>query len=261
MKRLLILFSMLFTFTALFSAQKEIKLNRSHSWTRLAFSGKSATKGIGFLAMAGSRYNLSLSKNLNEKEIDDKNTEAWLQELWVGPTFTKKIATNLTFKSLLLYRPQLYYLDEVGGDPFTRHTFSLHNNIVYKYGKIRLRYRLTLWDLMSVEDADGKSYENEIILRNLIGISIPIIPKINGVIEEEIFLKTTASENDNDGTEFFNRNVIWAGLDYKVTNNFKVELRYAWMYINSTSNDSLQIQVNDHYALVTFFYNFNISGD
>lgn len=290
-----ILLGFLFVSGSLFGAdQTETTVTRSQFWGRLAFKGQLMDNGLGVFAMVGSRNNLSIdiTNKVGGTETDVENLEtqgSWLNEVWVGPSYTTKLAPKFKYSGILAYRPQIWFMgdpkkfnsdapaakqDVLWGEQHMRHTIDFHNNFIYNLGFMKLKYRLILWDTLPytdglTKDADDatKDYEwsNQLISRNKFEIIVPVHKMLDLVVAEEIFLNLTPDENEGDVT--FWKNAIWAGVDVKPIKGLNVMLRYIHFLTYAEGDENTDYIGNqkktviDHYAFVQVNYSMNLAGN
>ena len=252
MKKIIV--ALLLVSSTLVFSLTEIDVNRNNLWGKVSISGNFSNTNYGFLGKFGSRYNLTYLKESNGTEVDDRTIDAWLQELWLGFTYSKSLKKNLKYCAKLLYRPRFFYIDEVGAPSYQMHTFSNHNNLTYKLDKSsNLNYRMILWYQLPY-DIENAEYDAEFYNRHLIGITRKITPKFSLEFAEEILLNVTA--DDENGQEFFEKNLIYLGGTYKLSKQMGVKLFYINVFTNKLKDDVKEIDVKDNYLEFTLFYKF-----
>jgi hypothetical protein len=240
------------------AVSKNISVDRFNSWTRLQLNMKLHQNGLGLFAMAGSRYNHALSKKINGTEIDAWEIDAWLQELWIGPAYSKKVSKKLNLSANILYRPQLWYVDNEGGKQYFRNTIVNTYTVTYSLmPKLSLNSRIMFWDHLPVTTGDNRKLKNEFYIVPLLGLRAPIWPRVELMIDNEVYIKSSADKDDLEGTEHFYRNAVWTGGTVKITDHFKVTLNYVNMWTNLANTAQLKQQVTDHYILINATWSLN----
>ena len=233
---------------SVFSATKEIDVSRGQIWIRGNTQLK-LTDNFGAFAAAGSRYNYAFSKKINGIETDIESQDAWLQELWIGPVWFAYSSKKVNLTANLLYRPMFYYMDEKAGDAYVRHTFTSQYMLTINTKILTLRHRLMFWEQLAAEQG-VTSFDNELIIRPLLGVKIPIYKNISFIVDEELYLKPTADDTDKDGTEFVMRNALWIGPSITFGNGWNITVQYVPTYIVNSHNKTLSSTVWDHYAYI-----------
>lgn len=246
MKRVATLLILLTILAPIFA--QDIQINRAQLWTRITVA-PSFNNGFGAYLSAGMRDNFSISKEVNDIEKPAKEQDFWLKEMMAGASWGIKAGERSYFKTLLLYRPQFWYPDNSAGESYLRHTVMSSNNIFHKFNRITLHQKLMLWGQFETSQGDNQ-YDNELILRYLLGPEFSFNSKISLSIKAEPFFKLTADKTDPDGTELFNRFVTWAGVTIKPTKDIKLSLEYVNMQIFPKEN----IHVKDHYIYAHVTY-------
>lgn len=234
------------------SAQ-DIELKRGQLWGRVTFSPQ-FEKGFSAIISSSMRDNFSISKEVNgvEKPIDEQGN--WLNELFLGAGWKHKVGKRSVFSTQLIYRPQFWYSDNVGGNSYLRHTLMSNNNLRQKLKPITLHHRVALWGLFNKEQGDI-NLDNELILRYMFGPELNLGKKVTLFIKAEPFLKLTADDTDTDGTELFNKLYTWNGMNFKPTKGLKLSAQYINMQIFPSESK----HVTDHtvYLHVAFLPKWN----
>lgn len=222
----------------------ETTINRRQFWGRVTYMPK-LEKGLGLMISGGMRDNFSITKEVGGIEKPAVEQKFWLKELMIGPTFGKSISPKLSFNTQLLYRPQFWYPDSRGGESYLRHTIMYNGNLFQKLGKVNMHYRLSLWHQFAAEQSGSvtKEYDNELYLRLMAGPMVPLGKRVVLFSKVEPFIKVTASDSDSDGTEYFNKVILWNGLTYKLSKELSLSTQY--VYMSTFPKES--ISVNDHY--------------
>lgn len=240
----LLLLALFVSFTALpVLAAPDVQINRGQVWLRAQYHAKLTSNGFGVIAMAGSRYNYALTKTVDADDRDADTQEKWLQEFWVGPSWSKKISPKLLLKANLLYRPQMWYIDDKASEGYMRTTFTNVYTLFQKAGPVKMQYRVMLWNQFAVENRD---LDNELYNRNLVGVIVPIGKKVSLFAKDELFLKLTADDTDKDGTEVLSKNVIWSGASIKVAKSLTIALQYVFMETYKKPT----FKIRDHYIFM-----------
>lgn len=228
---------MIMAVTFLHISAQDIEITRGQFWGRVTFAPQ-FDKGFGGIVSASIRDNFSISKEVNGSEKVVTEQGNWLNELFLGASWKKKIGKKNVFMTQLIYRPQFWYPDNIGGSSYLRHTIMSNNNFFHKLKPFTLHHRISLWGLF---EEDSKR-DNELILRYKFGPQLNLGKKITIFSKVEPFLKLTASDTDTDGTEIFNRIYTWSGLTFKPTSGVKLTTQYVNMQIFPTENK----HVSDH---------------
>ncbi len=286
---------------SIFGAKLEQEVERNVFWGRLNFQAKNVYDKFGIYAMLGSRNNLGTPKitttntttNVKTETQNLENMGSWLNEAWIGPMYNTKLTPKFMYVGILAYRPQMWYygdaekftnkdysLDAVKNDnknyygkEHVRQTVDFNNNFIYNLGPVKLKYRLILWNTFAYTDGTKdvkdttKEYEwaNELINRNLIGITVPIVKWLDVVLEEEVFLNLTPEAEEGDLT--FQKNLVWAGFDVKPVKGVNISLRYINMITFAEGDASADYltdtkkTVTDHYAFAQVTYVMDMKGD
>lgn len=233
------------------SMAAETKVIRGQFWGRITYTPV-LEKGWGFMVSAGMRDNFSIKKEVDGTEKPATEQNFWLRELMVGPTFSRTLSEKIVMSNSILYRPQLWYPDNSGGESYLRHTLMLQSNLKQMVGKLRLHYRVAFWEQFeTVQIGSGtNSYDNELYLRLMAGPEWRIGEKLTLSTKIEPFLKLTASDSDRDGTEVLNKLVSWNGLTIHLTN--ALSLSSEFVHMSSFPKEGLTIRDNYIYAHMIF---------
>ncbi len=252
MKKFMILF-VLFVLTSNNFAKNEIDVIKFNGWLRAALDVKISNSEFGAYFMFGSRYNFTLKKEINGSKVSATTQDAFLQELHIGPSWQKMLLPKLFYNTKLLYHPQVFYIDDVAGQQFTRHTFDWHNNFFYNLGSFKILYRLILWNWIPQGDEtpDYKLYK-----RNLLGVIIPFNKTISFFLGNEVWLNLTTNKEIEE--EFFFRNLLMIGFNMNFSKDFNMMIRYLYSYSNISDGNIVEMNMNDHYIRTTFTYKLNL---
>ncbi len=251
MKKIFIIL-VLISIVSLSFAKDDLEINRTNLWSRLSLSGKIGTNGFGYVFNFGSRYNIGISKTLNGQDKDIDKINAWLQEFWIGGSYSKKLNDKLSYTTRLLYRPRIFFIDEVGGDSYTLQTFTNHQILKYKFNKkTSVLYRLILWD--ALENKDAKK-DAEFYTRHLLELGYNLSKKVALKLQGELILKHTA---DTDGEETLFMKNIFVGTVYKINKKSGIKVFFKNTYKNAKNTDTLQKTITDYYLELTYFYKLN----
>ncbi len=192
------------------------------------------------------RYSVNYEKTVNEKTTDSTARENWRTDLSVGPLWNHKIAGKLPLSVKVLYHPMWNNLSEPVEKKYLRHSAEIQAELIQPVGKkIKLKYRLMGLNWFEGETGEGKSLDNEFYIRMLAGGIFPVSKQFQLLLDEEIFLKPTADDTDLDGTERFNKNLIWAGGQWKPNEVVTVKLQYVHTFTNMEQTDLKEVAVND----------------
>lgn len=255
----LITFTLMFFTLSMMAADKDVSITRSHLYNRFALT-KNLGANFSLFAMAANRYNLSITKDVNEKEMDVDKQDFWLQEGWLGLMWKQKIpALKASYMTMLTYRAIYNNLSEMNDTKaYLRHTSEWHHKLVKPLTKsISLHYRTILWLYLPGEDGDDIELDTELYNRHLAGLTYRFTELFSYTFDEEIFLKLTADDNDTDGNkELFHKNAIWTGPSIHL-DKFSIDLRYIFMYTVKEDSDALSMKVYDHYGMITLKYSLD----
>jgi hypothetical protein len=256
---------MIFSITALLitsflseAAVQETDISRGQLWPRAALKVKFHSSGIGAMVMAGSRYNFSYSKTVNDKSVDSETEKAWLQEVWVGPTYGGKAGSNIKYSINLMYQPRFWYVDDDTKN-YLRHAIWNSWSLNHAIKKVGMTYRLVLWDWLPVNN-DHAELDNEFVTRLLVGAEFPLFKNFSAVADEEVYLKLSAGETDIDGTEVFSTNAASAGIKFKPIKAFDIALKYVNMFTNKQNTETKKVSVFDHYIMLDLVYALDFSA-
>lgn len=227
----------------------ETTIQRGQFWGRLTFAPK-LERGLGLFLSAGMRDNYSIKKEVDAIEKPATEQHYWLKELMIGPSYSTKLSSKVTLNGQVLYRPQLWYPGESSN--YLRHTIMYNSNLFQRLGKIKLHYRLSLWHQFAATQSGTtpKEFDNELYIRIMAGPVFPLGKRVTLFTKVEPFLKVTASESDVDGTEFFNKLVLWNGFSYKMTK----ELSLSAQYVQMTTFPHNTLTVRDHYLYLHLIF-------
>jgi hypothetical protein len=258
MKKILSISVFLFASFLSEAATQEIDISRGHLWPRATLKTKIHSSGIGAMVIAGSRYNFSYSKTVNEKDVTAETENAWLQELWLGPTFGGKLGSSLKYSVNLMYQPRFWYVDD-DSKSYVRHGIWNAWSLNHSIKKVGLTYRVVFWDWLPVS-SDNTEFDNEFITRLLVAAEFPLFKNFSAVADEEVYLKLSADETDLDGTEVFSTNAISAGIKFKPVKEFDIALKYVNMFTNKQNTEAKKISVYDHYIMIDIVYALDFSA-
>jgi hypothetical protein len=252
MKKVFAFLIILLTFAAVHSATQTIDISKGQLWGRAALKLKLNSNGFGAVVMAGSRYNVSYSKHVNSVETSTQTEDAWLQEVWVGPSYSGKHGAAVKYSASILYAPQIWYVEDDLRD-YTQHALQASYILTRTLKTVSLSYRAMLWYLFEVDNEHAK-LDNELLSRWLVNLNIPIKGIVSAIIEDEVYLKMTADEKDLDGTEVFNKNAFSAGLRIKPSKSTMIDLKYVNIFTNKQNDNIKHVFVYDHYFMIDFVY-------
>ncbi len=267
MKKILILSIIMFS-VSLHGATK-IDRTRGHIWARVSFSGTLTDSGLGVFAMVSSRYNFhARGEIVTTTSTVSLNTAdgAWNQQAWIGPQwkFSRK---NFQFITKPLYLFYTFFADEKAETPggaaklrYYRHAVDWMNDFSWKFKNLRLFYRLRMVNDFPGETGNGDELDYELINRNAFGVVVPVHKYISLFFMEEVFLKLTASDRDNDGTEFFDKNALWGGVHFKIFRGMSFRLNYGFFYINKMDTPVKEMKILDHYICMHLHYNLDFTS-
>lgn len=243
MKQVIVLLSLL---TATLFSQ-EVDITRGQFWGRVTIAPQ-FDNGFSAILSASMRDNFSITKEVNGVEKPASVQGNWLNELYLGAGWKKKVGKRSLYSTQLLYRPQFWYPNSTD-NAYLRHTIMSNNNLYNSFNRFKFHQRISLWGLFKTADEELE-YNNELIVRYLFGPELKLGKRITLSVKGEPFFKVTADETDIDGTELFNRFYVWSGVDFSPTKGVKLTLNYVNMNIFQTEQKS----VTDHtiYAHVTF---------
>ncbi|MCD4654724.1 DUF2490 domain-containing protein [bacterium] len=246
----------------LYAGQQDINVDRFQFWGNFIYKAKITQEGFGFFAKYGSRYNMDYEKEVDGVIKDDESQGSWLNELFIGPSYAKKLSDKITFSTSLQYRPMFFYLDEardVDPDSYVEHTIHWPTEVFYKTKFMTVSYRLILWNRFPTDYTKGSSEietDNEFLTRHKIGFTFPVHKKVKLHIGEEIFLLHTA----DDGQDTFWRNAVWADVTVKSPiKGLAVKLGYANYLTFKEDSAARDIDVNDHYVIFSLIYKMDFS--
>ncbi len=234
------------------SYSNDIEITRGQFWGRLTVAPQFENGWSGILS-ASMRDNVSISSEVNgtEKTLDVQGN--WLNELYLGAGWKHRVGERSIFSNQLVYRPQFWFSDGVAGDEYLRHTVMNSSNLFHKFKRVTLHQRINVWGLFETKCKD-QNFDNELILRYMFGPELRIGDKTSLFVKGEPFLKVTADDSDNDGTQLFNRFYTWSGIDFKPNQSVKLSAQYINMRTFVTENKT----VLDHtiYISATFLPNW-----
>ncbi len=227
---------------------KEIDITRGQFWGRITVAPQ-FENGFGAHLSAGMRDNLSISKEVDGEKKPSTEQGNWLNELYLGASWKTKLGKRTKFITQLTYRPQFWYPDRKAGSSYLRNTVMSSTSLFHSFKNISLHQRATLWGLFSAEQ-DSVTFDNELIVRYLLGPEIKFAKRSKISLKAEPFFKVTADGSDVDGTELFNRFYTWVGYELSPLSGVKLVLNYVNMHIYQTENK----HITDHtfYAHVIF---------
>lgn len=229
----------------------ETTVTRGQFWGRITYKPV-LEKGWGFMVSAGMRDNFSINKEVDGAEKPSTEQNFWLKELMIGPTYSRKLSEKLTMSNNILYRPQLWFPDNRAGENYLRHTLMVQSNLKQNLGKLKLHYRVSLWEQFEATQSTEipKSYDNELYLRLMAGPEITFGKKVTLSTKIEPFLKLTASETDIDGAELFNKLVSWNGIALHLTNALSLSTEF--VHMSSFPKEGLTVRDNYIYAHMVY---------
>jgi hypothetical protein len=233
-------------------AQNELEIKNVNLWGRAALHSRFHKNFGGFL-MLSSRYNIESKKKLNGVESELESQDAFLQEIFAGPTFHHRFNDSLRVNTSLLYHPQFFYIDEQGGESYTRHTLDWHINVFYHHKPFTFRYRTIAWNWIPEEK---HTPDHELYNRHLVGINYALNSVFSLALEEEIWLHYTPDESK--GEDAFFRNTVFAGFNVKPFSNSRIDFRYAYMKTFASSTSVMEKTLTFHYFILTFHYFLNL---
>ncbi len=234
------------------SFAQDMSVTRGQFWGRISVLPQFENGWSGVIS-ASMRDNISISKEVNgvEKEIAVQGN--WLNELYLGAGWKHSVGERSLFSNQLVYRPQFWYSDRVAGDPYLRHTVMNSANLFHKFPRITIHQRVNLWGLFETKRED-LHYDNELILRYMVGPELKIGDKTSLFIKAEPFLKLTANESDADGTELFHRFYTWSGVT--IAPHSKVKLSAQYVNMRTFLTDHRTIVDHTLYISATFTPNW-----
>ena len=249
--------------TSLYAQQSDIDVTRTNLWSNLTYKAKLAESDFGVFAKFSSRYNIDFEKEIDRVVTDDKAHDSWLNEVFVGPSYSMKLADNLGLTTSPQYRPMFWYTNEAKeSDPesFVEHSIHWPTTVSYKMGSMTLKYRLILWNRFATEYTQGgmdKETDNEFLSRHYVGVSIPVGKVVSLSLAEEVFLLHTADE----GQESFWRNAVWAEATVKTgVKGLAAQLGYANYLTFKENSDVRDIDVSDHYVRLGLVYSMQLGA-
>ncbi len=225
--------------------------NRGSLWGEGIFSSKIHRDGLGMYLRYATLYNFSLQSKTNGSLIDDENDGAYLQDIYFGPRWITNFIPKLDFITGPQYRALFWYVDESKDRTwFVVHSLYWPTEISYDFGKLKFTYILTLWN--TLED-HTRNLNNEFYLQNLFGITVPVHPMIDLILDEEFYILATADAKD--GQKPFYRNAIGAGLLVKPAKNLSIRCRYLNYYTFEYSTSGSERIMVDHFINIGLIYN------
>ncbi len=246
MKKLLLF---LFVISTISSA-KDVDVNRFIFWPRVAVKGKISDSKFGYFLLGDIRINTFYKKEVDGVLKDSITRNIWKTEIITGATWGIKLKKKYPFGLKLLYRPSWNnFSEKVLSEPYyLRHSIEARADLFIPINKFKLHTRLIGWNQFAAE-VNSIDYDNEFYTRMLLGGSFSITKKIELLLEEELFLKLTADEDDVDGTEFLNKNMIWAGAKFKINSIINLKLLYVNSITFKENSSTKNVTVVDHYLL------------
>ncbi|MDX9805156.1 MAG: hypothetical protein RBT87_04905 [bacterium] len=254
-------FFILLCFSLSLSAQKkEVDSQKGHVWLKGTFKIVDKESGFGGRLTYGSKNNFAFKKEVNGNEVDASSQGSWLQEIWAGPFYNYKISKNSKISFGLFYHPLFWFVDGKGGEYYLQHSIESINNFFHDWKYVTFHYRLIFWQMLPAgNDNSGLALEYESLNRHLVGLIFPVGKFLNVLIEEEIMLKNTADDSDNDGqTEVFNRNFLWLGFDVKPVKELVLSLKYVNVFNNKTDTEIQKIRIMNHHLYFEMAYTLGI---
>ncbi len=219
---------------------QEVDITRGQFWGRITVAPQ-FENGFSAILSASMRNNISITKEINGVEKSALEEGQWLNELYLGASWKKKVGNRSTFLTQLIYRPQFWYPDLKGGSPYLRNSLMSNSSLFHSLNRITIEQKLSLWALLAAEQETSR-YDTELILRYLVGPSVKIGKRVNLSLKVEPFWKLTASDSDLDGTKIFSRFYTWAGFEFTPLRGVKLGVSYINMLIYQSENK----QVVDH---------------
>ena len=249
--------------TNLHAQQSDIDISRTHVWSSVTYKAKFAESDLGVVAKFSSRYDIDFEKEVNGGTTDDEAQGSWINELFVGPSYSTKLSPNVGLTTSPQYRPMFWYAGEAkDSDPasFVEHSIHWPTAVTYKMGSMTLKYRLILWNRFATEYDQGgttRETDNEFLTRHYVGVSFPVSKAISLSLAEEVFLLHTADEDQ----ESFWRNAVWAEATIKTgVRGLAAQVGYANYFTFKEDSAARNIDVNDHYLRLGLVYGVKLGA-
>lgn len=251
MKKLFLIAMIIILMPVVLTAKTEDSYTRGNFWVDLQFQSKFHESGIGITARFNTRYNFNYIWERNGVEQSTATDEAYLQDLYFGLMWSKVFFKKLTFVVSPQYRLEAWYADNAKPvKDYIRHSIYWPFLFKYDFGKVILKYQLCFWNPFRVKSVNQ---EDEFYIRNLIGVIIPLSKLIDVFIEDEIYVLTTA--DDNQGQDAFYRNAVWAGVTIKPLEFLSVKIAYVNYYTLQKNSSIEKNEMFDHFIYVgAMFY-------
>jgi len=249
--------------TNLHAQQSDIDISRTHVWSNVIYKAKFAESDLGVFAKFSSRYDIDFEKEMDGVVKDDETQGSWINEFFVGPSYSTKLGPNVGLTTSPQYRPMFWYAGEAKGtDPesYIEHSIHWPTTVSYKMGSMTLKYRLILWNRFATEYTQGgmdKETDNEFLTRHYVGVSIPVGKAVSISLAEEVFLLHTTDEDQ----ESFWRNAVWAEATIKTgVKGLAAQVGYTNYYTFKENSASEDIDVNDHYLRLGLVYSMQLGA-
>ena len=220
--------AVLATFTSV-SAQTDIDLTRTNLWPRITAIGNFGESSWGYFALADLRYNFGFSKEVDGVEVSDAPLKTWQSQVVIGPQWSTKLGGKSPFSIRALYHGTWYIENPITPEMYYRHSVEMRFDLVQPIKRNSIKYRVFPYIWFPQEVESGNNLTTEFLTRFLVGGIFPINKKFQIIADEEIFIKWTADKNDHDGTNVFNKNALWLGLQWKPSKLITVKLQYVNM--------------------------------
>lgn len=260
---LLIALVVLLAATSLHAEQSDIDTGRTHVWSNVTYKAGFGQSGFGLFARFGSRYNVAFDKQVDGVAKDDSTQDSWLNELFIGPSYSTSLNPSLRLTTSPQYRPMFWYTSEAkDADPksYVEHSIHWPTSLTYKIGSTAVTYRLILWNRFGTEftqNGQDKTTDDEFLTRHYLGVSVPIGKTVRISLAEEVFLLHTA----NEGQETFWRNAVWADATIKTgVKGLAVQVGYANYYTFKEDSTARKVDINDHYLRLGLVYSMQFDS-
>ena len=231
-----------------------VDVDRFNLWPRTTVMGNFGTSKIGYFGLADMRYNITFTKTINDSLLNNEQQSIFRSDLIIGPTWSTKINQKLPFRVGLLYHPMFNITSEVSPTSFVRHSLELRLDLKQPIKKGTIRYRIIGWNWFSTALDNGRKLNNEVVVRILLGGVIPLNKQWQIIVDEEIVLKPTADKSDWDGTEVFNKNNIWAGIQWHPNALITVKLQYMNAYTRNMRTETKNVTLVDNSIMANVIF-------
>lgn len=236
-------------------AAQTTETTRTHVWSTISLD-TSLSSTIGAFIQFGSRYDFDIKTVVDGTNKSPAAQGSWLNEIFIGPTFSFKLGKNLSLKTGPQYRLMFWYLDDAAAkDSYTEHTLHWPTILKWKAGPVTLLYRLILWNRFAV-GTTGYSQDNEFLTRHYLAAALPFGKGFSARLGGELYLLHTADEADGQKPLF--RTMLQASLLWKALPFLDMSLGYEFQRTFKAKTESKTTTVDDHYILFSLLFNLDL---